>query len=62
MRGEEAGEQGGEGHAEIAPHAVDADLPSAIFGMGHQHRGAHRVVDGGEYTHQGQAGHQGRYR
>ncbi|MNZ76682.1 hypothetical protein D3C78_951970 [compost metagenome] len=62
MRGEEAGEQGGESHAEVAPHAVHADLVATILGVRHQHRGAHRMVDGGEHTDQGQPDHQHRHR
>ena len=61
VRGEKAGKQRGEGDPEVTPHAVDADLAAAVLRVCHQHRGADRVVDRGEYPDQGQPGHQHRY-
>ena len=43
-----AGDQRRRRHAEIAPDAVQAHLAAELVGIGHDHRGADRMVDRGE--------------
>ena len=58
---QEAGEDRGAGDAEIAGQAVDADREPGILRLLHEHRDAHRMVDGREHAHQRQRGRQRPY-
>ncbi|MET4771091.1 hypothetical protein ABIA28_003305 [Bradyrhizobium elkanii] len=51
-----AGDQRRRGDAEIAPDAVDPHLGAELLGIGHDHRGADRMIDRGEDADRQQRG------
>ena len=49
---EVAGDHGSHRHAQVARKAVDADGQAGPLAVPHQHRNAHRVIDGGKCAEQ----------